>query len=481
MRFLDLLQELTESDGLTRFDKLLCTASRGVGKTQLGWIWVCWITAFGIRRSIGVIGYDEDACKKLLKNILGHFEERHEDGEKTLFTSRFNYVANTKRAKVIDEDSIDLTVKSMSEWSLSTGGALVPIAARKGGRGAYGGRYRLDAAIFDDVETHTTAASEKETSKIRQAMKSIFAAHTNDKNRPIISLVLGNYVWRTGNIHWLAEMSREQNSLVRYLRYTTVVYNEYTDTVSSNSANLTQEQAVALFHKNKEEGTLAELLDRPDQEGDNVFSPLSITIVDKSDVENIPTTKYIVVDPAMGNVPKACPIGQIIVYADEKGRFYFSGKEYGGLHLTEYANKCINLCDKLNVAKLFIEGGGMQEAVKLYFREKIVNLDRNIIVDSYNYNKYPKLDRVFKAKEILESTRDKFYFIGEECRELLPKIRSFKYTSEPTRAEKADIDVLDCWACAMLLIDEQEIVNYHLNRNNLNVNIIQENRVKRFC
>ena len=499
-----MLQNLKETDGITTPNTLVLTGSRGFGKTTEANIFVSNLVTQEVRDVISLISADWDTAFRLWDNNIRLFLNMYDKFQplptdlgfqfdpkvKTLFCSRFFPLlgsVESKKAQMKDGSNDDLDDVSIfrqkiskrvqMSWNMTNGVSLIGHSINVSSRGIVVGELRGDCFVYDDVENEIILKGMAKVNAIRNVIKTNSSAFTGKKEKPVFSLVSGNYLSRDGNIQWLRDNAEKNPKETMRFRFSAVKADEDTpmEEWTSNTVRYTDAEIQELLKK--QVANPYEICDLPQIKGDSSFDMNKLNFVSEKDIEFTDLKTVLVLDPSLGE-QKSCPMGLTTVQINEKGQFFFSGERFKN-PIQEVCDLLGKRCFDNNVSYLFCEGGAMQEVVGMLFIQKFATQFPNLrtIVETYTLNDKSKMDRVIYAKDEVQKQKNKYFFVKEKCPDLFEDMAKFvdpkiKNIDRNNRQILAGLDVLDSFASAIILAERHPKIftNIHIGGHNAQMN-----------
>ena len=483
------LQQLKETDGINTPNTLVLTGSRGFGKTTEGNIFVSNLLTQEVRRVISLISADWDTAFRLWDNNIRLFLNmydrfqplptnlgfRFDPKVKTLFCSRFFPLLGSSESEDSSGDGLDdvlafrrkISKRVQMSWNMTNGVSLLGHSINVSSRGIVVGELRGDCFIYDDIENEVILKSLIKINAIRKVIKTNSSAFTGMKNKPVFSLISGNYLSREGNIQWLRDNAEINPKETMRFRFSAVNADETTEMSewTSNTVRYTDEEIQELLKK--QVANPYEICDLPDIKGDSSFDMNKLNLISEKDLEFTDLKTVLVLDPSLGE-QKSCPMGLTTVLINEKGQFFFSGERFKD-PIQEVCDLLGKRCFDNNVSYLFCEGGSMQEVVGMLFIQKFALQFPTLktIVETYNLKDKSKMDRVIYAKDEVQKKENKYFFITEKCADLFEDMAKFidpklKKVDRNNKQILAGLDVLDSFSSAVILAERYPKIFSHL-------------------
>ena len=446
-------EELIESssaiiDPKCDYDKLILTAFRGGGKSVTQKIHQNWAMKNKHSVCTASVAHNQDTAIDNMQRMILLFADTDGSGNDSLYSLLFSkYVSNIEEVRqMTNEESIRNKFRGTSKnayFDLENGSRVFPISVNGRLRGleAADGT-RLRGIYPDDVEDPSMIGT-VEVGKIWELLNSGFTALTNIKEKPVYTILSGNYTEYDGNIHKFSKLSENEESRIRFVNVSYVNKEEKT----CNDHNTTYEEAMK---KIKASDRPEELLNDP---AAGVLSEINvdeIELVLKDSVDKRNCINILSVDGSYTGTEYSDSAAIAGCYIDVYGNMYWYGDKHEKIKTPELIQTTINKINETRPDFVLLEGGGLQTIFTQWFNEKA----RQVWGSRYPFTlieidarkKKNKFDRLNSFIPVLNDNTT--HIIKEHSKDIIETLSNcskekLKRIKNSTKSKSLGLDMLD--------------------------------------
>ena len=433
---------LSDLDGVLvspDYNKLILTGYQGCGKSMYQLLWGARNLVYKLRICPIYIGHTIDRSSNLVVKQLNLFNELWVSDSGRAFPNLFSYrfgelTSQLKKSK--NEEYLTIVRKSMaSEYALNNGTFLIPVSVEQVVRGIQSSTgIRFDSCIIDEIEDVSWVGTAKQDN-IWNLISTAMNRDTTSVERPIASVVSGNYTEAGGNIEKLYYWGKDETKKTKFF-----------------SQDLIDEKRKICFKKDWTfERALREIdsSDRP-QEWRNDPKSGTLSSIDMDKIKYIPIVevlqrkRYMLtsLDPAASNKEYSDSSGITYIYILDDGDVAVWGDQYR-LNSFDLADSFLSDSVNRGADEAICEVIGNQNHFAEIIDSKLREKSLGIPVRYVSYKSQGKAERLHNLKSLIETGTIKI--VEEHGEELLRQIAAYTFTTSTGKKarNRSRVDILD--------------------------------------